>query len=144
MSLDFNVKTRIRLCWMSLAAVVLTALGCGGSETSVVGQVMRSDGSPLAGATVTVRSDETGKWASGLTDESGRYKLTTPGDGEPLPSGTYYITIAENRNSGFDADQQPVRTIPQKYELPNASGLQVVIEADVQTVFDVKLDPIQQ
>lgn len=137
-----GITSRSRYALLFVTA--LAAAGCGNSQTSVVGQALRSDGTPLVGATVTARSEDTGKWASGITDENGRFELSPPGKADRLPPGTYYVTIAEAANPGFDADQQPPRTIPQKYEMPNTSGLQVEVAAGEPTVLDVKLDPLMQ
>jgi hypothetical protein len=136
-----HVARQSRCRW--LATILFVAVGCGGSQTShVSGQVLRHDGTPLVGATVTARSNETGKWASGITDEEGRYRLQSPNNESGLPPGDYYVTIAEASHPGFDADQQPPRTIPQKYEMPS-SGLELAVKAGEPTVFDVRLDPLR-
>jgi hypothetical protein len=127
--------------WIHGLWIALLITGCGKSDASVTGQVLRNDGTPAAGVAVTARSDDTGKWASGITDANGQYVLRSP-SGEPLPPGDYYVTIAEETGAGFDADQQAERTIPSKYELPSTSGLRVTIESDKPTVFNVNLDPL--
>jgi hypothetical protein len=123
-----------------VAGAVLCLTGCGGADRGgVVGTIAKSDGSPLVGARVTARSDATGKWATGITDETGRYELGSEQPGDGIPPGEYYVKINEDRGSW---DHPRPRTIPQKYEDPAISGLHVNVVAGEDAVLDVKLDPL--
>ncbi len=87
---------------------------------------------------VTARSNETGKWASGTTDAEGRFELGVAQVEHGIPPGDYYVTIAEDRG---EMDQRP-RTVPEKYERPTASGLQLTAKAGENTTLDIKLDAL--
>ena len=71
---------------MVVGWAVLTTLGCG-SKTSLdtvpVTGIVKLDGTAVEGATVTFVPGGGGKAASGTTDATGRYNLTTqdPDDG---------------------------------------------------------------
>lgn len=120
-----------------IAAAMLC--GCASSERSqVTGRVVRHDGTPLVGATVTARSQETGRWASGVTDVEGAFTLGTQTPGEGLPPGEYYVVVQEDRG---DMDQRPA-TIPQKYGKPSASGLTLTVEAGRSATLEVTLDAV--
>jgi hypothetical protein len=128
--------------WRALAwgAAVTALAGCSGSDRGgVVGTVTLSDGAPLVGARVTARSDLTGKWATGITDDTGRFELGTVESGDGIPPGEYYVKINEDRGSW---DNPRPRTIAAKYEDPKQSGLKVAVEAGQQAVLDVKLESL--
>jgi hypothetical protein len=117
------------------AAVV----GCGGGDRSaVVGQLLRQDGSPLAGARVTARSDKTGKWASGYSDAEGRFSLGTVQVGDGIPPGNYYVIIVEDRGG---AENLRPATIHERYANPGSSGLTVSVEPGETAELNIKLDP---
>lgn len=112
-------------------------VGCASSDRALVtGQALRYDGSPLIGATVTARSNETGAWASGITDAEGRFALSAQTPGEGLPAGDYYVVILEDRG---DANQRPA-TIPAKYSTATASGLSLKVEQGQSREMNIKLD----
>lgn len=121
---------------MALIAATLLA-GCAESERSdVTGRVTRHDGSPLIGATVTARSRETGRWATGVTGADGEFSLGTETPGEGLPAGDYYVVIQEDRG---ETDRRPA-TIPQKYAKPSASGLTLKVEPGQSALLEMTLD----
>jgi hypothetical protein len=86
-----------------IGLMLLMAIGCGSEKAAdrpetypVVGTVTL-DGSPLEGAVVTLVTDSAGgRGATGKTDESGQFVLTTfePGDG--AISGTYQVKITQS------------------------------------------------
>lgn len=119
-----------------LASLLVVAAGCGGSDRAAVqGRITRHDGTPLAGATVTARSDETGKWAKGVTDADGKYELGVVNAGDGIPPGDYYVTVVEDRG---DQGQLPA-TIPAKYG-KSTSGLTLTLSAGDAKEFNVTLD----
>jgi hypothetical protein len=69
--------------------------GCGGRERPVkVEGVLTLDGNPLSGATVTfVPAAEGRRPASGFTDASGTFHLTTYNTGDGALPGEYKITV---------------------------------------------------
>lgn len=82
---------------VALVCICLALTGCGGSSLGTVpveGSVM-IDGKPIAGITVVFSPDSGGRAASGQTDESGNYKLTTEINGDGALPGTYKVTISK-------------------------------------------------
>jgi len=143
---DLNIVNRRNVngaaAWRAMAwAAAVTALaGCSGSDRGgVVGTVTRSDGAPLVGARVTARSDVTGKWATGITDDAGRFELGAAEAGDGIPPGEYYVKINEDRGSW---DNPRPRTIAAKYEDPKQSGLKVAVEAGKQASLELKLESL--
>lgn len=85
-----------------LAASVLPAPGCGGSdgdqpELVPVSGTVTLDGAPLKGAVVTFIPAGTtkGVGGTGVTDESGRYEAKWRGGQSGLPVGEYRVTCAK-------------------------------------------------
>src|SRR4051794_15963433 len=74
--------------------VVALFVGCGKARTSPVEGVVLLDGKPLTGASIQFIPQGTGKDATGETDSSGRFAMSTfqPRDGV-LP-GTYKVVIS--------------------------------------------------
>src|SRR5205823_2118076 len=81
----------IRTCFLAL---VLALVGCGSSRTSRVEGVVLLDGKPLTGASVQFVPRGTGHDATGQTDASGQYVMSTfkPRDG--VVPGTYKVVIS--------------------------------------------------
>lgn len=100
-------KTNIILAMVGVVAMV-AFVGCGGGVDSgavPVSGVVTLDGSPLEGATVTFApASAGGKAASGVTDATGKYQLTTlnPNDGA-LP-GSYNVGVTKLEGGGQDVD----------------------------------------
>jgi hypothetical protein len=71
-------RNRVAVFGSALALAMLTAAGCGGSgdrpELGEVTGTVTLDGQPLKGVIVMFTPDS-GRPASGVTDESGRYEL---------------------------------------------------------------------
>lgn len=125
-----------------LPLFVLTSLlmiGCGPSGGArVSGTALLQDGTPLVGARVTARSPETGKWASGTTDQQGNFVLGTEHVGEPLPLGDYAVFVTEDLGD-WDHPQPP--KIARKYGSAEQSGLNLSITDAGDARLDLKLDP---
>ncbi len=82
------------------ALAVAVLVGCGGTKSEIktvpVTGVVTLDGQPVAGATVTFSPKSAdGRAASGITDQSGRYTLTTAGAGEGAVPGSYAVAITK-------------------------------------------------
>jgi hypothetical protein len=124
-------------CALLGATFLLSAVaGCGGSDrTRVSGRFLRADGTPLVGAAVTARSNQTGKWAAATTDENGHFALGAE-EGAGLPPGDYYVIIMEDPEGAGKP-----RTIAAKYISPSSSGLALSIKAGEPTELNVTLDP---
>jgi hypothetical protein len=72
--------------------VALAAGGCGPTYHPVSG-VVKLDGSPVAGATVTLISDDGLKSYSGFTDAAGAF--TVSGDKPGALAGNYKVTVTK-------------------------------------------------
>jgi hypothetical protein len=90
--------------------IALAALGCGGADTPVAVQgLVKLDGAPLAGATVTFMSTQDAlRPATGYTDQEGVFHLTSfrkddgalPGDYRVLVTKIQPIEPPPDTNSG--------------------------------------------
>ncbi|MBA4105261.1 MAG: hypothetical protein C0485_05850 [Pirellula sp.] len=121
---------------VAISCLLLT-VGCSSSDIATVsGQVVRHDGAPVVGAQLTARSAESGKWASGMTDQNGQYSLSQAANERGVAPGSYDVIIVEDRG---DVDGPRVRTIPRKYGDAATSGLTFSAQAGQAIVFDVKL-----
>jgi hypothetical protein len=90
---------------VSVAALVLFG-GCSGVQgpaTEPVTGTVSMDGKPIEGAQVVFVPSGSGRAASGTTDASGKFKLTTfnPNDGAVV--GKYSVTIAKVEGGGAPA-----------------------------------------
>ena len=128
------------LCFLILVSCIATAAitGCGPSKAGVSGKVTRKDGSPVVGANVILRSEETKKAAHGVTDEQGVYVLGTAEKGDGIYPGKYAVMVVEA--GAMDIDNRPA-TIAAKYKRADSSGLSLEVKAGEEQVFDLVLDP---
>ena len=150
---------------LALFAVTLVALlGCSG-EPQVAGVVpvtgtVKQKGSPLAGATVTFApAGQTAgaRAASGKTDDSGRFKLTTlKADDGALP-GDYQVTVTktetigktytiEEANEYYNKNQKsppPPETkhlLAEKYSKGTTSGLKASVKKGDKNDFTFEVE----
>ena len=80
-------------------------------------------GQPVAGATVTF-VPQSGKGAAvGLTDDSGRFRLTTSGGEGALP-GAYTVTVT--KTEGAAAGAAPQTTDPEALRKADMAGMKAV------------------
>ncbi len=78
-------------CWIALAA-----LGCGGPKPVPVEGVVKLDGQPLGGATVTFMSSEDSKRpATGYTDQAGVFHLTSFKNDDGAFPGEYRVLVTK-------------------------------------------------
>jgi hypothetical protein len=117
------------------AAMIMTAIcGCGeGPKLVPVTGVVTLDGKPLTEAGILFAPAEAGLLpASGQTDAQGRFQLTTlnrPG----ATAGSYRVTVVKQKISMSDNPLVPPTVkwfTPQKYSLPETSGLHVSVDYD--------------
>ena len=118
---------------------MLALLACGHTDRATVyGRVTRQDDSPLAGARVMAKSAD-GQFARGVTDADGRYELGVAEYGDGVPPGDYHVSIHEDR--GDRRDRIP-RTVPEKYENPEQSGLGVKVSAGETSELNIMIEPL--
>ncbi len=133
-----NSKLRLTPTWQFVLTVLFVA-GCGSAgRLPVSGTLTTSDGEPLVGARISVRCDETGDWATAVTDTEGHFELGGEQAGDGVPPGAYYVVVEEDRG---DWDEPKPRKINPKYERPAKSGITLNVPPGGDVQLDLKLDP---
>jgi hypothetical protein len=92
------VLNRARNMATILASCAFLATGCGGSGLVSVKGFVTLDGKPLEGATVIfvpAAGEVVTSTGAGLTDDLGRFELTTTQEGDGIRPGTYRVTISK-------------------------------------------------
>lgn len=107
------VPIRLFLVTAIVGVLGIGLSGCGPSypETFPVSGVVRLAGEPVAGAAVVFTPDE-GQQATGTTDSSGRFELSTFRLGDGALPGSHRVTVAKTT---VDAGGKTVFLVPQKY-----------------------------
>lgn len=90
------------------------------------------DGKPLAGVTVTFHSlnpeTETYNYVcDGLTDETGRYQMSTYGKFDGCPVGEFVVTVVKTGKGYYDGDVPEKNQLPEKYATPKTTPLKITI-----------------
>ena len=132
---------------------LLLSAGCGSDEKPlaetfpVSGTVIFND-QPLANATVTFDGGGTNRGAYGMTDEEGRYRLTTFKSGDGAVPATHRVSILHevevpDADNGMNEDQyggqivEPPKTestIPDIYSSFDTSPLTAEVKAEENTI----------
>jgi hypothetical protein len=121
-------------------ALVLLAPGCFGTSdgprTAPVRGTVTMNGKPMAGVGVTFFPTGHGPMATGNTNEKGEFVLMTnePGDGASI--GTHRVTLG-NAEEG----RAPAVPVPDRYGMPDTSGLTADVKEDEDNVFSFELMP---
>jgi len=163
--MDFSMTPPLRsVC--SLALLTLIA-GCGKTSAGrkpvhpVTGTVTLSGG-PVPGATVTFSPKEGQPVAYAMTDDAGKYKLTTYDTGDGAVAGAYVALVLKpelsptaNSTGGHDPNRTSASAmhtaakkstkgagggIPERYSKPDQSDLKITVEAK-SNVIDLTLKP---
>jgi hypothetical protein len=158
---------RLWIVWLPAILVVGSLAGCGPDRpqtVSVTGTVTL-DGAPIEGATVGFTPEGGGRPATGTTDASGKFALTTFEEGDGALPGRHTVTISKTKTSGgmegdagagevegggggpgslagpmgVGAEMPTVEWIvPQKYSSPKTSGLSCEVKSGMDPVtFDL-------
>jgi Protein of unknown function (DUF1416) len=100
---------RIRLLAPAvLGLVLLLAAGGCGEKTSKVEGTVKFKGAPVEGAMVQLL-DETGKSVGqGITDPSGKYRVSTGQGKDAIPHGTYKVTVTKTETPAGSAAAGPM------------------------------------
>ena len=134
------------LCRYAFLGFALVALGCGGKQAPVKGQLKYPDGSPvtgMAGGQVIFEPEEQeggNVSAVGPIDAQGHFVLTTvkPNDGATLGKNR----VAINRNVP-NPNKPPPRVLLEKYENFDTSGI-VLEVVPGQNDFTITVAPFQK
>lgn len=141
-----------------VAANTAVLLGCGPTSTRppthpTSGHVLRDD-KPVENAIITFRPVDGQHPANGVTDASGRYKLTTFSKGDGAMAGQYRVVIVKypQRQQSPDATAveeyvpvmgptpQPRNLLPEKYASADHSELTADIRPKEKNNFDFTID----
>ena len=140
-----------------LTAVAVAMVGCGTEKnlegTMAAGGVVTKAGAPLAGATVTFNpvSADT-RAASAVTDDQGKFELTTLKGGDGAMAGDYKVTIVKTETVGktytpeeanayyMQHQTQPPapevkNSLDKKYSQPDTSGLTATVKEGEKNSF---------
>jgi hypothetical protein len=135
-------KSSLQARVLLVVGATLLTLGCsGGPERPVVQYVegvVTLDGEPLAAANVTFVPRVSGVElvASGLTDEQGKYRLTSLRGGRigaGAVAGEYGVSIDKLIDTRKDPGGLPpkpgdiVQAVPEAYTNPSTSGIEVTV-----------------
>jgi hypothetical protein len=136
----------------ALAALVLSAAGCGGGPRGEVAGVVRIDGRPLADALVTFLPDpdegHKGPRASGRTDAEGKFHLKSEDGRDSVLAGSYRVMVEDL--AVYDAPRSPdgtllsppARRFPDAYTDAIRTPLRRKVQAGSQTEeIDLKASP---
>jgi len=77
---------------VAVAAALLAGTGCGSKPMGIKGKVML-DGAPLSGASVEFVPEDGGHSAVGITDNEGKFSLTTYKPGDGALRGEYRVVV---------------------------------------------------
>lgn len=156
---------------MLAGLAMLTLLGCGEQnslDTVPVSGTVRLDGAPVDGAKVVFApTSGGGSAASGVTDASGHYELTTLDPGDGALAGSYVVMISKTEQVGGDATSAAVKPgmseeeatqaameahlasgggepeftdkLPAKYKNAASSGFKAEVAKGVEKEFDFDL-----
>lgn len=105
--------------------------------TSATGAVT-FDGSPVKGANVIFHS-ETGPSATGTTDSSGQFTLTTRDHGEGIAPGDYLVQINSTAQTKSVSDKSI--TIPIVYGENGVEVVKITPGSDATFIFALKSKP---
>ena len=147
------------IVWLPAVVLALALAGCGSDrpQTIRVSGTVTLDGSPVEGATVGFTPAGGGRLATGTTDASGKFTLTTFEDGDGAVPGTHTVTVTKMRLSGGEGDasvddseggqrdvmlsggmgpgqQEPTVEwlVPQKYSNPHSSDLSCEVKRGME------------
>ncbi|NLX56342.1 MAG: carboxypeptidase regulatory-like domain-containing protein [Planctomycetaceae bacterium] len=150
-------RLAVGLLVVPMVAGLLCLPGCGSSvgAVSVTGTVTL-DGEPVEGASVVFVPEGKGRMASGKTDSSGQFKLTTQKVGDGAVPGKYKVGVSKLKSGGVDARKpdpnspegvmlagapvgngapaMPEFEIPPKYSNAENSGLEVTVKSGMDPV----------
>jgi len=140
---------------LSLTGLLLFFIGCGDSqpETAPAGGVVTFNGEPLANASVNFYP-ENGKSANGVTDDDGKFTLTTfkSNDGAIVGNHTATVTIISSEEvpesipedydygAAGSSEEEDGIEIPAKYLSAETSPLKFEVKAGEKNQFELKIE----
>lgn len=129
-----------------LSAFVVGCGGSGGPEMARVSGKVTYQGKPLTKGTISFISvNPDGSNANSVIGPDGSYSLQTTNPNDGAVVGEYRVIVSDVDPNALNtpAPGEPVkkqeRTIPEKYEKPDTSGLTKKVESGSNT-FDIALE----
>ena len=140
MKLKPTTNSLVQRCSFTFAVMSCLVLGCSSSDAPPLAEArgkITLKGKPLAKVGVTFFPTSGGPSAVGRTDEAGEFVMmtVTPGDGAPVGNHAVTLGAAEEGQGEFGAIAQ----IPQKYSMPNTSGLQAEVKDGQTNYFEFEV-----
>ncbi len=132
------VSWRLSRATLAVGLVFLAGCGSGFDLRSVSGQITLRDGTPLAGVRITCECPELRISATAVTDEDGRFRLTTLDSGDGAPVGSYQVAVVDARGEDMD-DPTPIR-IHARYRRDGTAGLAFAVR-DETNEWEIRLGP---
>jgi len=154
-----------RICVGLLAVVAISMNGCSGDAegrkpTHEVTGIVKFNGGPVVGAFVAFSPRDGQPVATGTTDDSGKYTLTTYETGDGAVEGDYIAVVTKvpqaktaesddehGVDAEFDAESHAAdeeegskSLLPAKYATANSSDLQVTVKAGESNSIDLPLE----
>lgn len=131
---------------LALPTLVVGCGGSGGPEMARVSGKVTYQGKPLTKGTISFISvDPNGTNANSVIGPDGSYSLQTTNPNDGAVVGEYRVIVSDIDPNALNtpAPGEPVkkqeRTIPEKYEKPDTSGLTKKVESGSNT-FDIALE----
>jgi hypothetical protein len=130
---------------LGLALVLVCVAGCGKPGTAPTAEVTGTvtlDGSPIEGVGVTFLPQE-GRPASGVTNASGQFTLSTFETGDGAVPGRHKVAIGEQPDESEPMPgtpeaanwKPPEARFPEKYSNPEESGFEAQVEPGKPNTF---------
>ena len=141
-----SVRTGTGL-FLALTALLMSSCGNGRKTCYPISGTVNVDGKPVADAMVQFHSSDPADHdgpnrviAVAMTDDAGKFKISTYGDNDGAPAGEYAVTITWRQRSGLLKNQfdGPDR-LKGKYNNKEQSGLKVTIEKKPQELTPFEL-----
>jgi hypothetical protein len=134
--------------WTATVLVLWMICGCGrsGPETLSVTGTVTLDDKPITGASVMFIPQFEGQPAVGVTDDEGKFTLTTGGSTEGALVGKHQVTVTLKEVSGMLVDKDGLSAgvapggiqekwiVPQRYSTIETSGLSVEVVRGMEPV----------
>ena len=126
--------SRLRIYVTFAFAALGACAGCGGGpKTYKVDGIVTLDGKPLAGATVAFMPQaEDGHLARGLTDQDGKFQLSTFGTNDGAVRGEYKVTVIKEGTSG-PAPEAGMKNMESMFMKKTPDGKKAMMEARRKT-----------
>lgn len=143
-----------KLCVFVLSASLAALTGCGSDvpkppeklPTVPVTGTITLNGKPLAGTSISLHHAEGKVAPRGLSDQAGNFSISTYGNNDGAPAGSYKVTAAKSMvkeiSPGVLAPPPPggfKSDIPAKYENLDSTTLQVEIKSGQKNELKIEL-----